>query len=153
MRGILIVLFAASVAALGGCASSLSGGAYSRSEAGRQQEVQLGVVEGVRGVQIEGTKSGVGTLGGAAVGGIAGSNVGQGKGSSISTILGAVVGGVGGAAVEEGATRQKGLEITVKLDSGRTTAVVQAADVEFKRGDRVRLLTTPEGKTRVEHLE
>lgn len=139
-------------ATLGGCASSMSGGAYSRQEAGREQEVQLGVVESVRVVQIEGTKSGVGALAGAGVGAVAGSTLGQGKGSSITSILGAVAGGVGGAAAEEGVTRQKGYEILVKLDSGRTVAVVQGTDVEFKRGDRVRLLTVS-GKTRVTHLE
>ncbi len=148
-----IVLGALIIASVTGCASSVSGGAYSRGEVGRAQEVQYGTVVAVREVQIEGTKSGVGTLSGAAVGGIAGSNVGEGKGSAVGTILGAVVGGVAGSAAEEGVTRQKGLEITVRLDSGRTTAVVQGADEQFHIGDHVKLVTTPEGKTRVTHQQ
>ena len=58
--------------------------------------------------------------------------------------------GLGGAAVEEGVTRQKGVEITVKLDSGRMLAITQAADEEFRVGDRVRVLSGG-GTTRVTH--
>ena len=64
----------------------------------------------------------------------------------------ALAGGVAGSAVEEGTTRQKGVEITVKLDGGRMIAVTQAADDKemFKAGDRVRILSGG-GVTRVTH--
>lgn len=153
MRTLLTVLLAALIAAtLSGCASTASSGAFSRSEVGRQAEIQIGVVIAVRRVQIRGTQSGVGALSGAAVGGIAGSSISHGRGSSIGTILGAVIGGVAGSAAEQDVTRQKGLEITVRLASGRTTAVVQGADVPFYVGDHVRL-TTVDGMTRVEHAQ
>jgi outer membrane lipoprotein SlyB len=135
---------------LGGCAQSLSGSAYTRDQARQAQEVRMGVVESVRHVQIEGTKSNIGTGAGAIVGGIAGSNIGGGKGSAVGTVLGAVGGGVAGAAIEEGVTRQPGLEITVKLDSGRMIAVTQAADESFRPGERVRVLSGG-GVTRVTH--
>jgi len=135
---------------LAGCAGGLGGGDYERGQTRGVQEVQMGVVESVREVKIEGTKSGVGTTAGAVVGGVAGSDVGGGKGQIIGGVLGAVVGGVAGAAAEEGMTRQKGVEITVKLDSGRIFAVTQAADEEFKVGDRVRVLSGS-GVTRVTH--
>ncbi|TCV86447.1 glycine zipper 2TM domain-containing protein [Sulfurirhabdus autotrophica] len=139
-----------SLAFLGGCASSMSGSAYSRSQARQVQEVQMGVVESVRQVQIEGTKTPVGTGAGAIVGGVAGSNIGGGKGSTIGTVLGAVAGGLAGSAVEEGVTRKTGLEITVKLDNGRMFAVTQEADEVFRPGERVRVLTGG-GVTRVTH--
>jgi outer membrane lipoprotein SlyB len=47
-------------------------------------------------------------------------------------------------------TRQQGLQITVRLDSGRTIAVTQAADEAFRPGDRVRVLSGG-GVTRVQH--
>jgi outer membrane lipoprotein SlyB len=84
------------------------------------------------------------------VGGVAGSGVGGGRGQIVGGVLGAVVGGVGGAAVEEGATRQPGIEVTVRLDSGRMIAVTQAADEQFKVGERVRILSGS-GVTRVTH--
>ncbi len=135
---------------LAGCAGGLGGGDYERGQTRGVQEVQMGVVESVREVKIEGTKTGIGSTSGAVVGGVAGSNVGGGKGQIIGGVLGAVVGGVAGAAAEEGATRQKGIEITVKLDGGRMIAVTQAADEEFKKGDRVRILSGS-GVTRVTH--
>ena len=135
---------------LAGCAGGLGSGDYERGQTPGVQEVQMGVVESVREVKIEGTKSGVGSTAGAVVGGVAGSEVGHGKGAVVGSVLGAVVGGVAGAAVEEGTTRQKGVEITVKLDGGRMIAVTQAADEEFKVGDRVRILFGG-GVTRVTH--
>ncbi len=146
----LVAALSVSVVVLGGCASSMSGGAYSRTQARQAQEVQMGVVESVRHVKIEGTKSPVGAGAGAVIGGIAGSNIGEGKGSTVGTILGAVAGGVAGAAIEEGVMSKDGLEITVKLDSGRMIAVTQEADEQFRLGDRVRVLTGG-GVTRVSH--
>lgn len=146
----VMVLATACIAVLGGCASSMSGSAYTRDQARQAQEVEMGIVESVRQVQIEGTKTPIGAAAGAAVGGIAGSNIGGGKGQAVGAILGAVGGGLAGAAVEEGVTRKPGLEITVRLDSGRLIAVTQEADENFAPGERVRVLTGG-GVTRVSH--
>ena len=149
MRRFLYLVVVGSLV-LSGCASSLSGSAYERRQGRTVQDVQLGTVEHVREVLIEGTKTGIGSTAGAVVGGVAGSDVGGGKGAIVGSVLGAVVGGVAGAAVEEGTTRQKGVEITVKLDGGRMLAITQAADEEFKAGERVRILSGS-GVTRVTH--
>ena len=140
------------VAALGlsACAGSLSNSAYSRDQARGEMSVRLGVVESVRQVQIEGTKTPVGGLAGGAIGGIAGSHMGGGSGAAVGAIVGAVAGGLAGSAIEEGATRQTGLEITVKLDNGQLIAITQAADEEFRPGERVRVLSG-RGATRVSH--
>ena len=135
---------------LAACASSNSGGVYSRSQTRQPQIVKMGVVESVRPVKIEGTGTGVGAATGAVVGGVAGSTVGGGKGRTIATVVGAVAGGLAGAAAEEGITREDGLEITVKLDNGSMLAIVQEADEQFHAGDRVRLLEG-DGVTRVTH--
>jgi len=149
---VAVTLMTASLALLGGCASGVGGKDYSRDQARAVQEVQMGVVESVREVNIEGTKTpiGAGAGAGAVVGGVAGSTVGSGKGSVVGAAIGAVLGGLGGAAAEEATTRQKGVEITVKLDSGRMLAITQAADEEFRVGDRVRVLSGG-GTTRVSH--
>ena len=135
---------------LAACASSNSGSVYSRDEARKVQTVKTGIVESVRQVKLEGTKSPVGTVAGGAIGGIAGSSVGDGKGSAIAAVIGAVVGGIAGAAAEEGITRKDGLEITVKLDGGGLVAIVQEADEVFNAGDKVRLIESG-GTTRVSH--
>lgn len=136
---------------LSGCPASMSGGAYSRDQAREAQEVRLGYVESVCQVLIEGTKSGVGAVSGAALGGVAGSTIGRGRGQVAGAIGGAVLGGLAGSAIEENATRQPGLEITVQLDNGRMVAVTQAADEPFYPGDRVRVLIGSDGTTRVAH--
>lgn len=124
-----------------GCASNLGGGSYQRAEARRVMSVRLGVVESVRPVQLEGTKTPVGALAGAAAGGVAGSTVGRGSGSTVGAVLGAVAGGLAGAAVEEGVTRKPGVEVTVRLDNGQLLAVVQEDEGEnFLPGERVRLV-------------
>ncbi|MCQ9377016.1 glycine zipper domain-containing protein [Methyloversatilis sp. XJ19-49] len=128
---------------LAGCQSSLSGDTYSREQARREMSVRQGTVEGVRAITIEGTKSNIGTAAGAAVGGLAG-----GQGSTAGAIAGAVVGGVAGAFIEEGATRRKGQEITIRLDTGNVIAVVQEGDEKFVIGERVRLVGAS-GNTRV----
>ncbi len=148
MKKLAVLLFASATALIAGCAGGLGSKDYSREQARNVQEVQMGVVEAVRAVKIEGTKSVVGPAAGAVVGGVAGSTVGGGRGSVVGATVGAVLGGVGGAAAEEAVTRQDGVEITVKLDSGRVLAITQAADEEFRVGDRVRVLTGG-GVTRV----
>ena len=135
---------------LAGCPASTSGGAYTREQARQVQEVQMGAVESVREVTIEGTKTPIGPAAGAVVGGVAGSAVGGGRGSAIATVIGAVAGGLAGGAIEEGVTRKRGLEITVKLDNGKLLAITQNADELFRPGERIRVLTGG-GVTRVSH--
>lgn len=145
----IATILISSIALLAGCASQ-SGSSYSREQTRHEMTVRMGVVESVRRVSIEGTKSPVGAGAGAVIGGVAGSTVGQGRGSGVASILGAIAGGVAGAVVEEKATKKDGLEITVKLEDGSYRAVTQEADEEFKPGERVRILSG-DGATRVSH--
>jgi len=135
-----------------GCASEQTGTTYSRGDVGRIQEVAFGVVEYVRAVHIEGTKTPIGTAAGAVIGGLAGSTVGHDTTSSIAAVAGAIAGGLAGSAAEEGLTRADGVEVAVRMESGEIISVVQAVDpkVQFKVGDKVRVLTI-NGVTRVAH--
>ena len=128
---------------LTGCVSGLQGSTYSRSEARQVQEVEFGTVLSTNPVVIEGKQSVAGQLPGAIIGGVAGSSVGEGKGQQIFTILGVVGGAVVGSMIEEQATRSQGLELTIKMDSGKTLSIVQEVDNVnvFREGQRVRVLT------------
>jgi outer membrane lipoprotein SlyB len=148
MNATRIVVAAVAAVTLAGCASSKSGSVYSREDARQEQTVRMGVVESVRSVTIEGTKTPIGAIAGGAIGGIGGSAIGSGRGSAVAAVAGAVAGGLLGAAAEEGLTRQEGVEITVRLDNGELRAIVQTADEPFKPGERVRLLSV-NGQTRV----
>lgn len=143
MKRILTVTAAVAVAVLAGCAPSQSGSVYSRDQLRQEQTVRMGVVDSVRQVQIEGTRSGIGPAAGAVVGGIAGSTIGRGTGSAVGAVLGSVAGGVAGQAAEQGGTRKNGVEITVKLDTGSLVAITQEVDAtNYIPGDRVRILSS-----------
>jgi len=144
-----VVCIALASLLVAGCASSRSGEVYSRDQARKAQTVEMGTVQSVKAVQIEGTKSPVGAIAGGAVGGALGHTIGHGTGRTVATVLGAVGGAVGGSVAEEHLTKKDGLEITVQLDDGRVISVVQEADVYFQVGDRVRVQTGPDGTTRV----
>jgi outer membrane lipoprotein SlyB len=143
MRGVAVAALLAGAVALGGCARSLHHDTYQRGQAMRAQTVELGVVESVRPVAIEGRQSGAGAATGAVVGGLAGSQVGGSSSAHVAgAIVGALAGGAIGNAIERDTTKANGVELTVRLDGGRMIAVVQEGHpAEFRAGDRVRVLS------------
>lgn len=150
MRNSTIFALAAAGALLGGCAYSSGSGDYRAYEVRGEQSVRFGVVEAVRDVRIDAPQTGVGTAGGAMLGGLAGSTVGGGNGQVAGAIGGAILGGIIGQNVEKSANERRGVEVTVLLDTGNYIAVVQDADEAFRAGDRVRILSG-RGSTRVTH--
>ncbi|MBA3012433.1 MAG: glycine zipper 2TM domain-containing protein [Proteobacteria bacterium] len=147
---IKIIFFAGLTAVLiFGCASSRSSEVYSRDQAQKAQAVVAGIVESVKQITIEGTKTPVGTVAGGVAGGVLGSTIGGGSGRAVATVVGALAGAAAGTVAEEGLTKKAGLEIVVKQDNGQTIVVVQEADVMFAPGDRVRIISAPDGTTRV----
>jgi outer membrane lipoprotein SlyB len=147
---ILCLFLIASTGLLTSCASSRSAQVYSRDQAMQEMRVNYGTVQSVRAVQIEGTKSGVGAVGGGVTGGVLGSMVGGGRGQVLGAVVGALGGAAAGAMLEEGVTKKNALEITVELDTGEILSVVQEADMEFYAGERVRVLRANDGSSRVQ---
>ena len=147
-----VCVAATSLAIFTGCPSANSGVVFSRNEALHAQNVLLGTVVDVRAGKIEGTKSAAGALAGGALGAVTGNLIGGGRGNTIATVAGGVVGAAAGAGVEEKLTQKNGLQITVKLDNGQTVVIVQEADVQFVAGQRVRVLSRPGGRDRVQAL-
>lgn len=109
------------------------------------------VVEQVRAVPL-GDRGGsiAGTVVGGGAGAAAGRTVGSGRGTQAATVAGAVAGTIAGNVLAGNASRREGLEITVRLDSGRQLLVVQSDGETFKPGERVRVLTDKQGM-RVTH--
>lgn len=147
-----LMIYAACALMISGCATQPnSGNVYRSGEAGREQTVRIGVVESVRNVTIARTESGVGTLAGGALGGLAaGRNIGSGSGAVAAGIVGALAGGIAGQRIESGAARHPGVEVTVRLENGELRAITQDADESFRVGDRVRLVSSGR-TTRVSH--
>ena len=145
MKSLLITLSLAALL-LAGCASPYSPGedepAPRRASPQQGERKELpGVVESVREVQVDSERTGAAPMVGAVVGGAVGSSVGQGRGSSVGAVVGTVLGSIMGEAAAVAAT-EPGLEITVRLDEGRTIAVTQPVTGEsFRPGDRVRVVS------------
>jgi outer membrane lipoprotein SlyB len=140
---ICLILFATA------CASSRSGKVYSQDQARKAHSVYFGTILTVDEVTIEGTQSGAGAILGGALGAAAGQTIGGGSGKILSTVGGAVGGGIGGAAIEKKVTTKVGVELTVELDNGEIIAVVQEKDDDYAVGDRVRMLKSSDGTTRI----
>lgn len=143
VRSFWIILPIFFMVMLSGCMTDSTGTTYSSREARRIQQVSFGAITELQYVKLEGTEGAVGTVAGAAIGGIAGSSVGGGKGSDIAAILGGVAGGVLGNMVEKEVTTQQGIEMTIRLDSGKYISVVQEADPQasLQVRDQVKILT------------
>ncbi|QEL54825.1 outer membrane lipoprotein [Chromobacterium paludis] len=137
-RACVVGLLSAGI--LSGCATSDSAAVYSKSQMRQAQTVQFGTVVSVQNVKMEGDNNELLTLGGAALGGLAGSNIGGGKGQTAGAIVGALAGGFGAQAAQRAMTKNA-LEITVKLDTGRTISIVQEADIPFVANQRVKVLS------------
>ncbi|MCG8689085.1 MAG: glycine zipper 2TM domain-containing protein [Desulfobacterales bacterium] len=135
---------------INGCAPSKSGNVYTHDQTMRAQTVQNGTVESVKSVRIEqGDKPAAGTVIGGAAGGVLGNTVGSGRGRTVATVAGALAGAAAGAAAEKKMKTADALEIIVNLDNGKTIVIVQEADVQLYPGDRIRVITSPDGTTRV----
>ena len=163
MKKYLLITSLVGVVALTGCADMNSGfmsqgSAYPQQgyqQGSSYQEAQRGVVESVRNVTLNAGQSGsgigVGTIGGAVLGGLAGSAIGQGRGSVAAAVGGAAVGGLIGNQIDKrsGSATKPGLEITVKLEhKGGYVTVTQEANEQFYKGEKV-LVLTDGGGTRV----
>lgn len=153
-RFVTVCLAAILIALTQGCAGtlqpSISNNAYERQHARQTAQVQMGTVEFVRTVSIEGSRSVISPAVGAVVAGVAANTVSRGKWRSLATTVGAATGAYGGRAIEQAILREDGLELQVRLDGGRSIVVTQAADVQFVPGDRVRVISGG-GGVRITH--
>ncbi len=149
------LIYLAIALSLSGCASqTMTGGAYTASQARQAQIVKRGTIIGVKPIQIKAGPSGLGGAGGAALGGIAASNNGRlgSNQQAASMVAGAILGGVAGQMADGAMNTVEGQEISVQLPNGVEIAVAQEIDQKegaFVVGEQVRVLTSPTGVTRI----
>jgi len=147
----LFLAFISASLFLTGCVSNLKGDTYNRKEARDPITVHYGEVKEMRQVVVEGTQTGIGAVIGGATGAVATSGTGSSRSKQIARIFVATFGAFLGNKIEEGATRVQGIELTVELDNGEIYAYVQEEDLNtvFQPGDRVKVMSTYKGVTRV----
>jgi outer membrane lipoprotein SlyB len=141
-----------SILGLSACATDISSKSYSDNTVGEVAETEAAVVLKVRTVKVAPDKlsdSHTGMIAGGIGGGLIGSQLSSGLMGSIATVGLAGAGATGGAMAEKSLKTQQGLEITIRLESGRLRTLVQGNDVSFKKGEHVLLLVYVHGRSKV----
>jgi outer membrane lipoprotein SlyB len=139
--------------ALGACAPANTNSTYTGADIGRTAQVSYGEILAMRPVQVQAASTGVGTLGGAAIGGVAGSFIGgnSARGNILAAVGGAIVGGVAGTAIENQAGRGNAVEFIIQEDGApQPISVVQTNEENFQPGERIVL--TRGARTRIGHV-
>lgn len=137
---VLVVL--AFGAGLAGCAPA-DNSTVSRNALGSSGYVSAGTIVGMRPVQVQGTRSGVGAAGGAVAGGLIGSTIGgDWRARTVAGVVGALAGGLAGGAIEEGVTRGNAMEFIIRDDYGQMRSVVQTNEMNLAVGERVIMTQT-----------
>src|SRR5262245_40375712 len=122
-------------AALGACAELPDRGG--RAVVG-EQSARYGVVGEIEQVQLDNDHQfGIGTVAGAAAGGLLGHQIGGGSGRDVATVLGVIGGGIAGNAVQNRVDRRPGERILVRLENGASITVTQPGTSQLRVGDRV----------------
>jgi outer membrane lipoprotein SlyB len=136
---------------LAACAPTNTNTTYAANEIGRTADVTYGVIVSMRPVTVQAQNTGIGALGGAAVGATAGSFIGRNdvRANILGAVAGGLVGAVAGNAVEKSVNTGDAVEFIIRQDDGSTVSVVQTNEDGFRPGDRVVL--TRGARTHIAH--
>jgi outer membrane lipoprotein SlyB len=149
----LVCLIALMVGITGGCARQISSNVYSGASVGETSTTYPGVIISARGVNVEDKEyleeNTLGIVGGGLGGAYLGSKIGKGEGNVLATVGGAVAGAVAGAYAEKALKTQNAMEYVVALENGESKTVVQGPDPTMGVGQKVWLMVSHQGRSRV----
>jgi outer membrane lipoprotein SlyB len=149
-----VVILSVLCALNAGCAMvQASPDVYRGSDVMRKGDIAQVTVLRVRKVMISGndglrmsTSSGLpGLIGGGVSALLGGSMIGGGRARYLAGTAAGAVGGVVTQQVAEHLSKQPGLEVFVRTDTGRMLSVVQDASQQFEPGERLYLLSSSMG--------
>jgi len=118
------------------CGPNYSPDTYATNAVQQANKVDQGMIVGVRRVAISAAGA-VGTVTGAAAGGIAGSQVGIGPMTPFTALGGSLIGGIAGSAAEHAANDTDGCEYIVRKPNGDLVSVTQKDEVPLVLGQKV----------------
>jgi outer membrane lipoprotein SlyB len=98
-----------------------------------------GQVVAVNAVQSPQPTTGLGAIGGAVVGGLAGTQIGNGRGRTAATIVGALGGGLAGNSIEHAVHKATTYQVQVRMTDGSYRNFTYQADPGVQVGQRVRV--------------
>lgn len=121
---------------LAACGPTYSPDTYTSTAVQQAAKVEQGVLVGVREVAVSASGT-IGTVTGAAAGGIVGSQVGTGAMSALGALGGTVLGGLAGQAAEKVTGEPRAYEYIVRKAGGDLVSVTQKDDQPLKLGLKV----------------
>lgn len=142
-RPIIAAFCIASIAALGGCASTNNSAPYdSGNYSSHSANMGYGVIDSIQVTRSANSNSGAGAVVGGLIGALAGNQVGSGSGRTAATVAGAVGGAVVGNNVESNrnANARDMYQINVRLDNGEYRSITQDSVYDLRVGNRVRVV-------------
>ena len=128
------------LAALSACSPSYSPNTYASNAMQKANKVERGVVVGVRRIDVSASAT-VGTVTGAAAGGLAGADATIGPAKAFAALGGSVVGGLAGAAVEHAAGDTHAYEYIVRETKDGLVSVTQKDKIPLSLGEHVLVIT------------
>jgi len=133
---LLSTIFAVAALAIAACSPDISPDKYSMAAVQQANDVERGVIVGVRPIGVSADTT-VGTTVGAAAGGVTGSQAGSGVGAALGAIGGTVVGGIVGATTEHGVSDTTAYEYVVQEPKGKLVSVTQKDEKPLPLGQKV----------------
>jgi outer membrane lipoprotein SlyB len=124
------------LAGLSACGPNYSPDTYASNAVQQANKVEQGVVVGVRNVGVSAAGT-VGTVTGAAAGGIAGSQAAPAPISAFTALGGSLVGGIAGSAVEHSTADTTAFEYIVRKANGDLVSVTQKDKTPLALGQKV----------------
>lgn len=154
MQRLTLFVCLCSLLMVGGCARRISQNYYAAGSVGEASHTYRGYIVSVRKVEIGGGESFSDNKAGMAVGaiggGLLGSQIGGGvKANIVGGVLGAALGAAAGGFAEDALSSQDGMEYSVQLDNGQLMTVVQGVDEVYPVGQRVLVIVSNEGRSRI----
>lgn len=148
---VLAAISAATV--LSGCAREISSNVYSEAHVGEASKTFFGTVVSVRNVTVQGKEkldeNSTGIAMGAIAGGVAGTQLGGGKGRIATTVGGALLGATAGAFAQKALETQNAFEYTVELHNGELRTIVQGIENPLRVGQPALVMVSRDGRSRV----
>lgn len=130
------LLTCTAVATLAGCGPSYSPNTYATDAVQQAAKVDQGIIVGVRKVDISASGA-TGAVVGAAAGGVAGSQVGEGAEKALTTLGSSLVGGIAGSSAEHVMSDTTAFEYIVREPKGDLVSVTQKDSVPLTIGQKV----------------
>ena len=124
------------LAGVSGCGPTYSPDTYASNAAQQANKVEQGVIVGVRNVGVSASGT-VGTVTGAAAGGIAGSQAAVGPISAFTSLGGALVGGIAGSTIEHATADTTAFEYIVRKPNDDLVSVTQKDKTPLALGQKV----------------